>query len=45
MFVHPDGPFTGESLQKQIISFEKLKLTNNESDKFGHVSHSFEILM
>lgn len=39
IFLHPDGPFTGDSLQKQIISFEKLKLTNNESDKFGHVRY------
>lgn len=40
IFLHPDGPFTGDSLQKQIISFEKLKLTNNESDRAGHVSKS-----
>ena len=38
LFLHPDGPFTGESLQKQIISFEKLKLTNNETNICGHVS-------
>ena len=37
LFIHPDGPFTGESLYKQIISFEKVKLTNNEMDKCGHV--------
>jgi hypothetical protein len=38
LFIHPDGPFTGETLFKQIISFEKVKLTNNEMDKCGHVS-------
>lgn len=38
LFMHPDGPFTGETLFKQIISFEKVKLTNNEMDKCGHVS-------
>jgi T-box protein 20 len=38
LFVHPDGPFTGDSLYKQIVSFEKVKLTNNEMDKCGHVS-------
>lgn len=38
MFIHPDGPFTGETLYKQIVSFEKVKLTNNEMDKSGHVS-------
>lgn len=37
LFVHPDGPFSGESLFKQIVSFEKVKLTNNEMDKCGHV--------
>jgi hypothetical protein len=41
LFIHPDGPFTGESLYKQIVSFEKVKLTNNEMDKCGHVSWSF----
>jgi T-box protein 20 len=37
LFVHPDGPFTGDALYKQIVSFEKVKLTNNEMDKSGHV--------
>lgn len=36
--VHPDAPFTGQQLQKQTISFEKLKLTNNMLDKNGQVS-------
>lgn len=34
---HPDGPFSGQQLQKQTISFEKLKLTNNLMDKNGQV--------
>jgi T-box protein 20 len=38
LFIHPDGPFTGDTLYKQIVSFEKVKLTNNEMDKCGHVS-------
>jgi T-box protein 20 len=38
LYVHPDSPFTGEQLHKQIVSFEKLKLTNNTLDKNGHVS-------
>ncbi|VDP09479.1 unnamed protein product [Soboliphyme baturini] len=37
IFVHPDSPFTGEQLCKQVITFEKLKLTNSEMDKHGHV--------
>ncbi|XP_046364793.2 T-box transcription factor TBX20-like isoform X2 [Haliotis rufescens] len=35
--VHPDSPFTGDQLQKQTVSFEKLKLTNNMLDKNGHI--------
>lgn len=38
LYAHPDSPFTGEQLAKQVISFEKVKLTNNEMDKHGHVS-------
>ncbi|KAK6174419.1 hypothetical protein SNE40_017699 [Patella caerulea] len=34
--LHPDSPFTGDQLQKQTVSFEKLKLTNNVLDKTGH---------
>eukprot|EP00057_Strongylocentrotus_purpuratus_P008300 XP_011662774.1 PREDICTED: uncharacterized protein LOC100889015 [Strongylocentrotus purpuratus] len=34
---HPDSPFTGEQLLKQLLSLEKIKLTNNELDKSGHV--------
>jgi hypothetical protein len=43
LFVHPDGPFTGDALYKQIVSFEKVKLTNNEMDKCGHVRFIFRI--
>ena len=39
LYVHPDSPFTGTQLAKQIVSFEKLKLTNNTMDRTpGHVS-------
>ena len=38
LYMHPDSPFTGEQLLKQIISFEKVKLTNNDSDENGYVS-------
>jgi len=34
---HPDGPFTAEQLKKQVIGFEKVKITNNESDNTGQV--------
>lgn len=35
--VHPDAPYTGDQLRKQVVSFEKVKLTNNEMDKQGQV--------
>ncbi|RZF45381.1 hypothetical protein LSTR_LSTR002824, partial [Laodelphax striatellus] len=37
LYMHPDSPFTGEQLRKQVVSFEKVKLTNNEMDKLGHL--------
>lgn len=40
LYVHPDSPFTGEQLRKQVVSFEKVKLTNNDMDRHGHVSIS-----
>lgn len=39
LYLHPDSPFTGEQLKKQVVSFEKVKLTNNEMDKQGHVRY------
>jgi len=38
LYAHPDSPFSCEALRKQVISFEKVKLTNNEMDKNGQVS-------
>lgn len=38
LYPHPDSPFTGDQLRKQVVSFEKVKLTNNEMDKSGQVS-------
>ncbi|VUZ55879.1 unnamed protein product, partial [Hymenolepis diminuta] len=38
MYIHPDSPATGEQWMQKIISFHKLKLTNNISDKHGFVS-------
>ena len=37
MYPHPDSPFSGDLLSRQVISFEKVKLTNNEMDKSGHI--------
>lgn len=33
LYVHPDSPATGEQWMQKVISFHKLKLTNNMSDK------------
>lgn len=48
MYIHPDSPSTGEQWMQKVVSFHKLKLTNNISDKHGFVStdffwHAFEI--
>lgn len=37
MYIHPDSPATGEQWMSKIVSFHKLKLTNNISDKHGFV--------
>ncbi|GFG33511.1 hypothetical protein Cfor_07562 [Coptotermes formosanus] len=35
--VHPDSPATGAQWMKQVVSFDKLKLTNNQLDDNGHI--------
>lgn len=48
LYVHPDSPATGAHWMRQLVSFQKLKLTNNHLDPFGHVgadaSHLISIL-
>eukprot|EP00095_Tigriopus_kingsejongensis_P010908 maker-scaffold348_size200312-snap-gene-1.17 protein:Tk10908 transcript:maker-scaffold348_size200312-snap-gene-1.17-mRNA-1 annotation:"t-box transcription factor tbx20-like isoform x2" len=37
-YTHPDSPVSGEQLlSRQVVSFEKVKLTNNELDKTGQI--------
>ncbi|KAK3099509.1 hypothetical protein FSP39_005522 [Pinctada imbricata] len=36
MYIHPDSPSTGEQWMQKVVSFHKLKLTNNISDKQGY---------
>ena len=36
-YVHPDSPATGDHWMTKTLSFHKLKLTNNITDKRGHV--------
>lgn len=38
MYIHPDSPATGEQWMQKVVSFHKLKLTNNITDKHGFVS-------
>ncbi|NWX49900.1 TBX5 factor, partial [Steatornis caripensis] len=38
LYVHPDSPATGAHWMRQLVSFQKLKLTNNHLDPFGHVT-------
>ena len=38
MYIHPDSPASGEQWMQKVVSFHKLKLTNNISDKQGLVS-------
>ncbi|OQV25932.1 T-box transcription factor TBX2-B [Hypsibius exemplaris] len=35
MYIHPDSPSTGEQWMQKLVTFHKLKLTNNISDKHG----------
>ncbi|KAK2845828.1 hypothetical protein Q7C36_010682 [Tachysurus vachellii] len=35
MYVHPDSPASGEHWMSRVVTFHKLKLTNNISDKHG----------
>lgn len=37
LYVHPDSPLTGAQLMRQVISFQKIKLTNNHLDQCGHI--------
>lgn len=41
LYVHPDSPATGAHWMRQLVSFQKLKLTNNHLDPFGHVRDTF----
>ena len=44
MYIHPDSPATGEQWMQKVVSFHKLKLTNNISDKHGFVSVTSSVL-
>uniref|UniRef100_A0A1A8HVF7 T-box 22 n=1 Tax=Nothobranchius kuhntae TaxID=321403 RepID=A0A1A8HVF7_NOTKU len=42
LYVHPDSPCTGETWMRQVINFDRVKLTNNEMDDKGHVGNPDE---
>ncbi|NXY10657.1 TBX3 factor, partial [Pteruthius melanotis] len=44
MYIHPDSPATGEQWMSKVVTFHKLKLTNNISDKHGFVSVFYTFL-
>ncbi|CAG09855.1 unnamed protein product [Tetraodon nigroviridis] len=37
LYVHPDSPCAGETWMRQVVSFDRVKLTNNEMDDKGHI--------
>ncbi|MEQ2243518.1 T-box transcription factor tbx15 [Ilyodon furcidens] len=38
VYIHPDSLASGDTWMRQVVSFDKLKLTNNELDDQGHQS-------
>ena len=40
--IHPDGTQRGSQWMKNVITFDKLKLTNNLMDDNGHVIYLFK---
>lgn len=44
LYVHPDSPALGSVWEKQLITFQKCKITNNHLDQLGYVSYSMLIL-
>uniref|UniRef100_A0A3Q3M9N8 T-box transcription factor 22 n=1 Tax=Mastacembelus armatus TaxID=205130 RepID=A0A3Q3M9N8_9TELE len=37
LYVHPDSPCAGETWMRQVVNFDRVKLTNNEMDDKGHI--------
>ncbi|KAG2457072.1 TBX15 factor, partial [Polypterus senegalus] len=38
VYIHPDSLASGDTWMRQVVSFDKLKLTNNELDDQGHIT-------
>ena len=45
LYIHPDSPAPGAVWEKQIISFQKLKITNNHLDQLGYVRYHFAYIV
>ena len=43
--VHPDSPQKGSLWMKNVVTFDKLKLTNNLMDDNGHVKFTLLIIL
>ena len=41
-FIHPESPSSGDQWMRQVVTFDKLKLTNHENDSSGHVSVNYK---
>ena len=39
LYIHPDSPAPGAVWEKTMISFQKLKITNNHLDQLGSVRY------
>uniref|UniRef100_A0A8C1GCR1 T-box transcription factor 15 n=1 Tax=Cyprinus carpio TaxID=7962 RepID=A0A8C1GCR1_CYPCA len=37
VYIHPDSLASGDTWMRQVVSFDKLKLTNNELEDQGHI--------
>ena len=37
LYIHPDSPAPGAVWEKQVVSFQKLKITNNRLDQLGYL--------
>ena len=44
MYLHPDSPASGDHWMAKTVNFNKLKLTNNISDKHGFVRQTVKTL-
>ena len=39
-FIHPDSPSTGKHWTESVVSFHRVKLTNNNKDQSGNVCYN-----